>query len=177
MKEPKYLYEWVLQGDYGYGWDDLTAASDRTEARSLVRDYMANAPDGAYRLVNRREPNPAYVAPPVYVATVNIPGYLPMDDNPPAFANPSDAWDYLRAERERDEDNSDCDRPECIERYEYSDTWQTLLYIAIGGHIHGDPYEDTPTNPDGTGVVYGDTPCMHSSRDLGLAYCVSVVTS
>jgi hypothetical protein len=172
----KYLYLYVVQGFYN-GWEDLTAESTRTEARCRHREYYVNDTDTAFRVIRRREPNPAWTPPVRYVATVNIPGYLPTDDDPPVFDDVSDAWDYLRAERERDEDASEgCDIPGC-DTGEYSDTWRTLRYIATGGHEHGSPNEDTPTNTDGTGTVYGDTPCAHSERDLGLAYCVTPVTS
>ena len=55
----KYLYEIILQGNYGYGWDDLTAHDTKREARAEMRVYRDNQP-GAYRIIERRTPNPAY---------------------------------------------------------------------------------------------------------------------
>jgi hypothetical protein len=100
-----------------------------------------------------------------FVATVNIPGYLPMDDDPPVFDTARDAWAYLADERRRGED--DTDGPEC------TDTVSALDYIASGEHQHGNPLEDWPTAVDGTGTVYGSTPGSDSPHDLGLAYGVT----
>jgi hypothetical protein len=58
----KYLYEIILQGNYGYGWDDLTAHDTRREARAEMRVYRDNQP-GAYRIIERRTKNPSYRAP------------------------------------------------------------------------------------------------------------------
>lgn len=44
--------------------------------------------------------------PPVYVATVNVPGYLPEGD--PMSANtPEECWSWLASERRRDIDHMD----------------------------------------------------------------------
>lgn len=63
MKVNKFLYLYVLQGNYAVGWEDLTAAertpSGRKEVRDNLRDYRVNE-GGRYRIINRREPNPAY---------------------------------------------------------------------------------------------------------------------
>jgi hypothetical protein len=92
----------------------------------------------------------------VYVATVNVPGYLPMDDDPPTFDTAAGAWAYLADERERDEDAAE------TEDEEYSDTVTRLRYLAETEH--------------GTGVVYGCTPGREGEiHDLGLAYCVTLV--
>jgi hypothetical protein len=103
-----------------------------------------------------------------YLATVNIPGYLPMDDDPPMFDSPREAWAYLADERRRDEDHDDT-------ADEYSDTVRTLDYLASDEHQDGNPLEDTPTDIDGTGTVYGDTPGSDSPHDLGLAYSVTAL--
>lgn len=103
--------------------------------------------------------------PPVYLATVNVPGYLPMADEPSAFDTADAAWLWLSEERERGEDQ-DANTPE------YSDTWSTLRYIASGDHEHGAWGEDTRTNANGSGTVYGATPGYEGDHDLGLAYSV-----
>jgi hypothetical protein len=108
-----------------------------------------------------------------YVAIINTPGYLPMDDEPPTFDTAQEAWEYLAEEREHAEDSADYadDDPEA---YEYSDTLATLRYIAGDEHEHGNPREDYPTNADGTGTVYGGTPGYDGEHDLGLAYSVAI---
>ena len=109
-----------------------------------------------------------------YVATINTPGYLPTDDEPAVFDTAQEAWEYLADERERAEDDAvySDDDPEA---YEYSDTLTTLRYIAGDEHEHGNPREDYPTNVDGTGTVYGNTPGYSGDHDLGMAYSVSLV--
>lgn len=52
----KYLYLYVVQGHYGFGWEDV-AAGTRAEARTNLREYRENDPDHAYRMVHRRELN------------------------------------------------------------------------------------------------------------------------
>jgi hypothetical protein len=91
---------------------------------------------------------------PKYVATVNTPGYLPQDDDPPVFDTPREAWRYLVSEVERSWD----DYPEdgngaCVEAH-------TQLHNI---------------NQDEPGVVYAPTPGYDGSHDLGTAYCVSIV--
>ena len=63
-KARKYMYLYVLQGHYGFGWEDLTAEdknSPRNEygsawqrIRANKMEYIANAP-GMYRIIERRE--------------------------------------------------------------------------------------------------------------------------
>lgn len=95
-----------------------------------------------------------------YVATVNVPGYLPMDDDPPVFDTAREAWAYLADERDRaiddvwQEGDPDTDDA-CVE----------LLYLA-----------ETGPEP-GVGTVYGSTPGYEGDHDLGLAYSVSEVES
>tara|TARA_R100000963_G_scaffold32699_1_gene24577 strand:+ start:526 stop:705 length:180 start_codon:yes stop_codon:yes gene_type:complete len=50
----KYEYLHVLQGRYGFGWEDLTASESRAEVRSNLRDYRHNE-GGEYRIIQRRE--------------------------------------------------------------------------------------------------------------------------
>lgn len=51
----KYEYLHVVQGDFGHGWEDVTAATNPREALNLLRDYRGNDPDHAYRKIFRRE--------------------------------------------------------------------------------------------------------------------------
>lgn len=103
-----------------------------------------------------------------FVATINIPGYLPQDDDPPTFDTARAAWDYLAGERERDEDEDE-------DVSEYSDTVAYLRYAASDQCEPGSLHEDWPLNEDGTGVIYGSTPGYDGEHDLGLAYVVSRV--
>lgn len=51
----------VLQGNYGYGWDDLIEyeMDDRT-ARDDLKDYEENEKEYPHRIIYRRVPNPEY---------------------------------------------------------------------------------------------------------------------
>jgi hypothetical protein len=88
-----------------------------------------------------------------YLATQNIPGYLPQDDEPPVFDTPGEAWSYLAGERRDSEDFTDGE--------DYSETVDKLDAYASAGH--------------GEDTVYGDTPGYDGDHDLGLAYCVTQV--
>lgn len=48
----KFTYLWIVQGHYGYGWEDLTAGTYR-EAKANLKDYQKNAPEPV-RLIQRR---------------------------------------------------------------------------------------------------------------------------
>jgi len=50
----KYNYSWVLQGNYGSRWEDLTAEESESEIFDRWRDYRENE-GGSYRVVLRRE--------------------------------------------------------------------------------------------------------------------------
>lgn len=56
----KYIYVWVIQGNYGYGWEDLTQSESYKEARANLKDYRNNEPT-AHRLIRRREINPLFL--------------------------------------------------------------------------------------------------------------------
>ena len=56
MRRNKFVYLYVLQGDYGYGWEDLCASEDRREVRRDLRDLQENE-GGCYRIIQRRELN------------------------------------------------------------------------------------------------------------------------
>ena len=87
----------------------------------------------------------------MYIATINTPGYLPWQDDPPEFENTAEAWQYLAEERRFQEDDS----------YSCSETVELLDRYAAEGH--------------GEDTVYGDTPGYEGTHDLGLAYCVTRV--
>lgn len=55
----KYKYIKVLQGDYGYGWDDLCfyEENDPEQMRELKADikaYRENEPQYSHRIIRRR---------------------------------------------------------------------------------------------------------------------------
>jgi hypothetical protein len=53
----------VLQGNWGYGWDDLCEYDkyDNGECRADLKAYMENDPTARYRVIFRRVPNKDYV--------------------------------------------------------------------------------------------------------------------
>jgi len=54
---PQYETLHVVQGYYGgFGWEDLTASTDRREAAADVEAYRTNERGGLFRLVARRQP-------------------------------------------------------------------------------------------------------------------------
>ena len=55
-KQNKYIYLNVLQGNYGYGWADLTASESYIEVKRNLKDYRQNE-GGNYRIIKRRELN------------------------------------------------------------------------------------------------------------------------
>jgi hypothetical protein len=52
----KYVYLFMLQGQYGQGWEDITAEETHKEARARLKEYLENE-GGSYRIINRRELN------------------------------------------------------------------------------------------------------------------------
>ncbi len=51
---------YVVQGNYGYGWDDENEEDNRVDAKRSIKEYRDNGP-GSYRLIRRRvkiETNP-----------------------------------------------------------------------------------------------------------------------
>ena len=48
--------EYVLQGNYGYGWEDLTAEASRKEILARRREYQENEPGTPLKIVVRRIP-------------------------------------------------------------------------------------------------------------------------
>lgn len=57
MKPTKYVYLFVVQGNYGYGdgWEDLCASEVRKEAREDLKAYRVNEPQYPHRMIRRRE--------------------------------------------------------------------------------------------------------------------------
>lgn len=55
-KQNKYTYLNVLQGHYGFGWEDLTASESYVEVKRDLKDYRSNE-GGTYRIIKRRELN------------------------------------------------------------------------------------------------------------------------
>jgi hypothetical protein len=108
-----------------------------------------------------------------FMAIVNVPGYLPEDDDPPVFDTAQSAWKYLADERERGEDSAEYGAFD-PDQFEYSDTLRSLRYAAGPDVVYGSSHEDNPLNADGTGVIYGSTPGYDGDHDLGLAYCVTL---
>lgn len=53
-RQPKTEPVHVVQGNYGHGWEDLTASANYSEARDNLRDYRQNEP-GPHRIIKRRE--------------------------------------------------------------------------------------------------------------------------
>lgn len=44
-------FEWEVRGNFGQGWEMVTAAESVTEGRGLLKDYRDNDPEHAYKLV------------------------------------------------------------------------------------------------------------------------------
>lgn len=61
MKKRKYCYLYVLQGNYGNGFEDLTAEDKSvpgtySRIRASLKEYRENE-GGNYRIISRRELN------------------------------------------------------------------------------------------------------------------------
>ena len=60
MKQNKYNYLWVIQGYYGYGWEDLSEYDKKeykySEVRHDLKEYRI-ADSAPKRLIERRELN------------------------------------------------------------------------------------------------------------------------
>ena len=48
---------WVVQGNYGQGWEDVTAEDTRAEAIERLREYQENEPQYAHRVRHVQEEN------------------------------------------------------------------------------------------------------------------------
>lgn len=89
----------------------------------------------------------------IYVAMVNVPGYLPVDDEVHRFHESADAWAFLIERRERDLSDPMNDE---------GDGEDSALDEMEG-------YQD---DAGAVGTVYGRTPGYDGDHDLGLAYTV-----
>lgn len=88
----------------------------------------------------------------MFVATINVPGYLPMDDDPPVFETAREAWQYLVGEVDRSwDDYPDDENGACV-------TAHTQMHNV---------------DQSKAGTVYAPTPGYDGDHDLGLAYCVT----
>lgn len=100
---------------------------------------------------------------PTYLATVNTPGYMPWDDDPPTFEDAKEAWEYLADHRRRAEDDLE-------DEGGYSATLNQLEMLS-----RGEMWDDFLNPITGEGVLYGLTPGYDGDHDLGLAYSVTIV--
>lgn len=57
----KYLYLFVIQGNYGEYWEDLAVYDSYKDARKDFREYrIAESRYARHRIIQRRELNPEY---------------------------------------------------------------------------------------------------------------------
>lgn len=54
MYQRKTEDHYIVQANYGYGWEDEHTELNRKLARSVLRDYRANAQYGQFRLIKKR---------------------------------------------------------------------------------------------------------------------------
>ena len=52
----KYIYLYIVQGNYSFGWEDLTASESYRECKADIKAYRDNE-GGAFRIIERRELN------------------------------------------------------------------------------------------------------------------------
>ena len=55
----KWNRQYVVQGNYGYGWDDLVTHDNRTDARNDYLWYQKNE-SNSHRIIERRILNPKF---------------------------------------------------------------------------------------------------------------------
>ena len=55
-KERKTREEFQIQGNYGQGWEEVTAEDTRKEAQARLKEYRENQPEYPHRLVVKRVP-------------------------------------------------------------------------------------------------------------------------
>jgi hypothetical protein len=107
-----------------------------------------------------------------FLAAINVPGYLPTDDDPPVFETAREAWDHLRDEHSMSWNDvevpggPDGILPEPF-RTQYQSTDEELAKYASKRWMVCD-FERV-------GTVYGPTPGYEGDHDLGLAYSVTAV--
>lgn len=60
MRKNKFIYEWVIQGYYGYGWEDLSVYDKNeysyADVKHDIKEYRV-ADSAPKRLIERRELN------------------------------------------------------------------------------------------------------------------------
>lgn len=54
MYQRKTTDEYIVQGNYGYGWDDLTTEVSMKGAKAMRRTYDENEKSVAHRIIKRR---------------------------------------------------------------------------------------------------------------------------
>lgn len=52
-KLTKWVKVFIIQGNYGQGWEDECAETDRIEARNRLREYRENSPYPSRRISRR----------------------------------------------------------------------------------------------------------------------------
>ena len=56
-RQNKFEYLHIVQGNYGYGWDDVCPCEDRKDARERLKEYRENEGRAAtFRIILRRVP-------------------------------------------------------------------------------------------------------------------------
>lgn len=53
----KYKYLYVIQGNYGSRWEDVSYEDNYKDARRCLKDYLDNEKQYPHRLITRRELN------------------------------------------------------------------------------------------------------------------------
>lgn len=54
MYQRKTIDEYIVQGNYGYGWDDLTTEASMKDAKATLHTYVENEKGAAHRIIKRR---------------------------------------------------------------------------------------------------------------------------
>lgn len=54
MYKRKTIDLWIVQGNYGQGWEDVTSSESYKEARQDLKDYIENDKIFSYRLILKR---------------------------------------------------------------------------------------------------------------------------
>lgn len=54
MYKRKTIDLWIVQGNYGQGWKDVTSSESYKEARQDLKDYIENDKIFSYRLILKR---------------------------------------------------------------------------------------------------------------------------
>lgn len=110
-----------------------------------------------------------------FVATINVPGYLPMDDDPPTFDTAKEAWWHLYRER-CDADWQDVDIESLADMLGETRDHRPTSLCPVCSEVDDSETADELGRmavADRPGTVYGPTPGYDGDRDLGLAYCVT----